>query len=177
MKKLIVILILTLFLSGCAQPPEQIKVDGVDKAKNSAEVQIASLGESTSVSDILSSLPAHVDQTLTGKNSELVISATVVVPPVDTIYSATLSPKIPDSDTILSAFFGDQVKNAVKKTSEDTSKNEYNMYKENSNSVVEAFLAWSDDGSLFYENLELNDKYPMLRIIITARTHQLTHTV
>jgi len=43
MKKLIAILILTLFLSGCAQPPVQIKVDGVDKAKNSAEVQIASL--------------------------------------------------------------------------------------------------------------------------------------
>lgn len=160
MKKLIAILILVLFLSGCAQPPEQIKVDGVDKAKNSADVQIASLGESASVSEILSTLPAHVDQTLTGKNSELAISATVVVPPVDTIYSATLSPKIPDSDTILSACFGDQAKNAVKKTSEDTSKNEYNMYKDNSNSVVEAFLAWSDDGSLFYVNLELNDKYP-----------------
>jgi len=160
MKKLIVILILTIFLSGCAQPPEQIKVDGVEKAKNSAEVQIASLGESASVSEILSSLPVHVDQTLTGKNSELAISADVVVPSIDTFYTAELTPKIPDSDTILSAFFGDKAKNAIKKTSEDTSKTEYNLYKDNSNSIVEAYLSWSVDGTLFYENLKLNEEYP-----------------
>jgi len=162
MKKLIAILILILFLSGCAQPPEQIKVDGVDKAKNSAEVQIASLGESASVSEILSSLPAHVDQTLSGKNSELAISADVVVPSIDTIYTAELTPKIPDSDTILSAFFGDQAKNAVKKTSAATGETKYDIYSEkgNSNSVWEESLSWSANGTLHYENLKLDEEYP-----------------
>jgi len=160
MKRMLsLLLILLLFMAGCAAAPDKITIDGVDKAISQSEEAAMDLDVETDIASVLEALPDEINTTIQGENSTLSIAAKVQPVNIDSVYTAILQPITYDEEKLINFCFAEQAPNAIRDGSQqDQGSVEYYIWEDETAGQIAALDLYSN-GELFYYSDTLAAQY------------------